>query len=254
MMNTEKSKQYFWLLLDIALAAFILNLIFFVMPTVKKLGDSFYAARTLNISAEGKTTVSPDIAETSFSVVSRGQDPKRIAESNNKKVTVAIEFVKSQGVDAKDIKTTGYNLSPDYKYIEETQESVITGYTLTQTVRVKIRDLPKAAEIIGGLPPLGVNQIGGISFTVDEPEKFLKEAREDAFRKAKAKAEEIARESGVKLGRIVNVGEFMSGPPVPYFYGKEGIGGGGDIAAVVPRIEPGTEELRVQVSLTYAIY
>lgn len=252
-MQVDKLKTSFWFLLNLVLAALFLNIVFAVIPTVKKFGESLQPVRTISVSAEGKTIVSPDLAQTSFSVISRGQDPERLTDENNQKVSAAIEFVKSEGIDAKDIRTSGYNLSPDYEYDEKTRRSFIVGYTLTQTVRLKIRDFSKVAKVIGGLPPLGVNQIGGITFTVDDPEKFLAEARAEAFRRAQAKAKVIASQNGVRLKKVINVSEFGGPSPIPYFdrY-AEGLGGG-DLKASLPTIEPGSEELRVQVNLTYSI-
>ncbi|MEK7193399.1 MAG: SIMPL domain-containing protein [Patescibacteria group bacterium] len=253
-MDTNKLKTYFWGVLDLVLAAFFINLVFFVMPTVQKLGDSFQPVRTISVSAEGKAFVIPDIAETSFSVVSRGQDPAQLADMNNKKITSAINFVKSQGIDAKDIKTAGYYLSPDYQYTPETQRSIITGYTLTQTVSVRIHDFSKIAAILGGLPPLGINQIGGLNFTVDEPEKFLAEARADAFKKARAKAISLVAQNGVRLGKVINIGESQGGGPMPYYAKSlDGRGGAAAPEIALPTIEPGQQELNLQVSVTYAI-
>lgn len=250
-MNPEKARSYFWVLLNLVLAAMLLNIVFFVMPLLSRFTDSFQPARVISVSAQGKTTVAPDLAEFSFSVVTQGQDPSTIVDSNNRKVTAAIEFVKSQGIESKDIKTTGYSLNPDYQYDENTRRSYIVGYTITQNVNVKVRDFVKLPKLLAGLTPAGVNQISGISFTVEDPERFLSEARAQAFERARAKARAMAEQNGVRLGRVVNVSEFSSGPPIPYFGRVEAFGKGGDIAA--PTIEPGTEEITVQVSVTYAL-
>jgi uncharacterized protein YggE len=126
-MEIDKVKNYFWIVFTLLLAGLLLNLVFFVMPMLQKLGDSFMPVRTITVSAEGKTTVAPDLAQFSFSVVTQGKDPSQIVDENNKKVSAAINFVKSQGVDAKDIKTSGYNLSPDYRYDENIRRSFIVG-------------------------------------------------------------------------------------------------------------------------------
>ena len=254
-MTNDKPKFYFWVILDLLLAALFVNVVLFVMPAIKKFSDSFYPTRTLSVSAEGRATISPDLAEASFSVLSRGINPDQLADANNQKMTAVLDFVKSQGIDPKDIKTTGYSLAPDYRYDPKTERNFITGYTLTQTVQVKIRDLAKVAKIIGGLTPLGVNQIGGINFTVDDPEKVLSDARADAFARAQAKAKAMAEANGLRLGKIVSVGEY--GAPIPYYslsadkFGR----GGAPMAAEValPTIEPGTQDIRVNVSLTYTL-
>lgn len=250
-MNSDKTKTYFWGLLNLFLVAAIINLVFFVMPAIKKFGESFSPARTTVISAEGKTIVSPDIANLSFSVASEGKDPKSLADNNNKKISAAIDFVKSKGVDAKDIKTTNYNLTPVYEYDKDSRRTFISGYNLTQTVTVKVRDLTKVAEIIGGLPPLGINQLGGISFSIDDPEKFLGEARAEAFVRIRVKAEDVVKNSGLRLGKIVNVSENQNSP-VPYYRALGSAISGAD-SAVAPTIEPGTQELKVQLSVTYAL-
>ncbi len=247
----DQYKNYFWLLLNILIVGIIVNLVFFVMPAIQKFGDSMAPARILAVTSEGKTTVSPDIAEVSFSVVSQGENPEKLASANNDKMAAVVNNIKSNNVDAKDIETTNYDLQPNYSYDKNTGRSYIYGYTLTQTVLVKIRDLKKVATVIGGVTPLGVNQMGNVSFQVEDPEKFLGEARAEAFLKAKTKAEEIAKTSGVKLGKIVGVAEYQNSP-MPY-YKSAAIGMGGGEAASVPTIEPGTQELKLNVSVTYSL-
>jgi len=217
--------------------------------------SSLYPSKTIYVSAEGKATVSPDIAKVSFSVVSEGPSPEKLQEDNSKKMASAIDFVKSVEVDGKDIKTTNYNLSPRYEYDESTRKSYISGYTLTQTALVKVRDLNKVAKVLGGLSELGVNQISSVSFEIDEPDKYLAEARNEAFTKAHEKAREMAKLNGVKIKRVLNFSEYRGGPVYPYYYG-EALGKGGDIvssASYLPPIEPGTEEITVQVNVTYEI-
>lgn len=251
-MDNTSYKNYFWILLDVLVAGMIVNLVFFVMPAIKQFGDSFMPSRYIMVSAEGKTIVSPDVAEASFSVVSQGKNPEQLSSENNGKMSVVVENLASHGVDKKDVKTTSYNLSPSYGYDKNTGRSYIYSYTLTQTILVKVRDLQKVSEIIGGLTPLGINQIGGVSFTVDEPEKFLAEARADALKNARAKADAMASESGAKLGKILNVAEFQNQPPTPYFK-ERALGVAMAPSMPAPAIEPGTQEIKVQVSLTYAL-
>lgn len=251
-MENMKGKVYFWILLDVLIAAAIINIFFYVMPAIQKFGDSMSSARTLTISAEGKTTVSPDIAEVSFSVLSQGVNPETLSATNNDKMTAVIENIKAKGVDAKDIKTTGYDLQPSYSYDKNTGRSYIYSYTLTQTVMVKIRDLKKVAAIIGGVTPLGVNQIGNVSFDVENPDKVLGDARNDAFDKIKAKVAAIASASGVSVGKVITVSEYQSSS-MPY-YKQSGMGMGGVAAPVsAPTIEPGSQELKLNVTVTYAI-
>ncbi|NCN53101.1 SIMPL domain-containing protein [Candidatus Wolfebacteria bacterium] len=248
----ENSKKYFWFLLNLVLLVVVLV----GLSSVKAIWgykSSLYPAKTITVSAEGKSITAPDIASFSFSVVAEGNDPEKIAEDNNKKINEAITLVKQKGIEEKDIKTTGYNLSPRYEYDEVRRMSFISGYRLTQTVELKIRDFSKISEILGELPKIGINQIGSLTFNVDEPEQYRSEAREEALEKAREKAKEMAKQAGVRLGDVVSFNESGGQPPI--FYEKYGLGGVSTDAAYAPSpsIEPGSQEINVTVSVTYEI-
>lgn len=255
-MENPRFKNSFWFILDAFLVGLIIFLFLHLMPMMDRMGSSKISARTINISAEGKTTAKPDLAQFSFSVVSEGADLEKIAKENNDKVTEAVKFVKEEGISDDDIKTTQYNLNPKYEYDRNRNRSYIVGYELTQTVFVKVKELDqnigKVSKILGNLPEMGINQISGVSFTFEDPEKFLAEARTDAFEKAKTKASAIAKASGVKLGEVINVSEYQNNPRIEYL--KYGVGGGVDMASSISApIQTGTEEITVQVNITYAL-
>lgn len=217
----------------------------------KKFGDSLMPARVITVTAEGKATMTPDIAKFTFLVVTQGSNPQAVALSNNQQMNSAITYVKSNGIEDKDVKTIRYDLSPRYSYERSTGKSYIYGYELTQTVSVKVRDFNKVGKIIGGLPKYGINNISSVSFSVEDPEKYLAEARDKAFDKAKSKASEMAGRTGVQLGNILNFSESSSQPGPPPYY-SEVLGKGG-ATAVAPLIQPGSQETSVVVSVTYEI-
>lgn len=251
-MEHLKLKKYFWIALDLTLFTLFIVLLFFVAPAINSFGNSLPATRTITVSGDGKATAQPDTADISFSVVSQGKDPAALSDDNNKKINAAISFVKSQGIDEKDITTAGYNLNPNYTWDPKTGVSSITGYTLSQTVNVKIHNFSKTAGVIAGLAPLGINQIGGVSFSIDNPEAVMQQARKDAMAKAKEKAEDIASAAGLSLGRVMSVSESQSGGvPLPYM--ALSAGAATDQKAVPPTIEPGTQEVDISVSLTYEL-
>ncbi len=248
----EQSKNWFWLILNcVMVVAILLGL--FAAKALWGYGKSVYPARVISVSAEGKVVVAPDIANLSFSVVSQGKDPEKLQNDNSVKINNALDFIKSEGVDSKDIKTADYNLSPNYRYDEKKGASFIDGYTLSQTVVVKIRNLDDVGKILAGLPSRGINQISGLNFGIDDPDKFLNEARKEAFAKALAKAEAMAEQNNVKIKRVVTFNENTGGYPIP-FYAKAEFSRGGDMASVpAPSIEPGSQEVTVQVSVVYEI-
>ena len=209
-------------------------------------------ARSIVVSAEGKAVVAPDIAKISFSVVTEGKDPAKLQTENTKKMNDAIAYLKSQGIDAKDIKTSQYNLSPRYDYRTSVGTPMLTGYVLNQSVLVKVRALEKAGEVLAGLIPLGVNDISSLQFDIDDPEAFIREARSQAFEKARVKAKTMAKENGVRLGKVITFSESQGGYPRPYYDLKEASIAGGSLPPV-PTLEAGTQEVTVQVSATYEL-
>lgn len=206
--------------------------------------------KTITLSAEGKTTVTPDTARFSVGVVTRGDDPQRIQDENTKAINKIIDFLKSEGVKDGDIKTTQYDLYPQYDYFEGRQ--IPNGYILNQTIQVTVREIDKAGALLSGSIERGSNQVSSVQFYVDDPDKFKGEAREEAFAKARDKAKELADQAGVRLGKVVSFSESSYGgiqPPIYYARSEAvGLGGGG-----VPDVEPGSQELTVSVTVTYEI-
>jgi uncharacterized protein YggE len=248
------AKLWFWVLLDVFLAAAIIAVIGFGVPLVESYMSSVPPARTLTVTSQGKTTAAPDLAEVTFSVVTAGQDPQTLTENNVSKMNAALEFLSSQGIATSDIATTGYNLQPAYNYDSTAKRNYITGYTLTQTVQVKIHDLTKVASVIGGLTPLGVNQVGSIDFTFSDQDQYVAIARADAINKDEIKAQEMAAQAGAVLGPVVNISENVFVPqPYPVYSMATGLGGAPTAAVSTPNIQPGTQDITDNVTMTYAL-
>lgn len=253
-MDNTELKKYFWPILNLLLIVLVI-LGMFSISALRRYTDSLSSNRTISISAEGKTVVAPDLAKFNFSVVTEGKDTVKISEENTSKMNKAIDYVKSQGIEAKDIQTSGYSLSPKYEYDEDRRMSFISGYALTQTVYVQIRDFSKVSTILGALPGLGINNISSLSFTIENQDASLKVARDQAFEKALAKAKEMAKQNGVRIKRVVTFSDYQNNYPIYAKSMSYGMGGGvaAEMAVPAPSIEPGSQEVTVNVSVTYEI-
>ena len=177
-----------------------------------------------------------------------------------------IDFVKGEGVDAKDIKTLSYEIKPRYRtyactaglYSAEVQVTAcppadIVGYAITQGLEVKIRDFEKIGSLLSGVVENGANSVSGLSFRIDDLTDIQNQARAEAIQKAKSKAVDVAKASGFRLGRLLSFDENSSDYPV--YYGKDlamGLGGAESVSAA-PRIEAGSQEISVRVTLRYQI-
>ena len=246
------NKKYLYISLEVVLVvAALLGL--YAIKYLKLNANSLPANRTITVSADGKSSVAPDIARLSFSVISEGPDPANLQADNARKISAAIDFIKSQDIPTKDIQPSNYNLQPRYDYDEKKRTSFISGYTLSQNVEVRIRDFEKISPILSRLPSLGINQISGPNFEVEDPDKYLNIAREEAFQKAYAKAAAMARQNKVRLGRVMTFSENQGGGIYPRFALAElDMKAGAPVPPPTP-IEPGTEEISVFVSVTYEL-
>ncbi len=221
-------------------------------------GQMFYQSKIVDqqitdqitVSGEGKAYVKPDIALVNLGVTTQGNTTADVIKRNTEKMNVVIKAVKDQGVEEKDIQTTNYSLSPLYNWTEAAGR-VFQGYTLDQSLSVKIRDFTKVGTILQQAVAGGANLTSNLQFTLEDPEKARQEAREKAIKVAKEKAQNLAEASGIKLGKIVNVYENYAYPM--YDSRALGMGGAAPESAPAPVIQPGQTEIDVTINLVYRI-
>jgi uncharacterized protein YggE len=212
---------------------------------------------TITVSDTGEVYAKPDLALTTFSVITEEKTVTEALSKNTEKMNAVIDFVKSQEVEEKDLKTTSFNIYPRYEWREEetgippqpSGKRVLVGYEVRQSLEVKIRDMTKIGEIIEGATEAGANQVGDLQFTIDKEDELKKQAREQAIEKAKTKAKELACQLGVKLVRISN---FSESSLVPRYYGLEKVAVEG-AEEEIPQIETGENKIEVTVTITYEI-
>lgn len=161
----------------------------------------------LSVSATAKTESIQDIAIVTVGVLSEGSTAQGVKNQNTNKMNQVITFIKQAGIEDKDIKTSQFFIAPNYSYIN--QQQTLIGYQANQTVTVKVRQIDKSLQqlqtIVDGAVKSGANQIQGIEFSFDNNESLIQDARKLAIDKAKANAQQIAKDAGLKLGRLVNV-------------------------------------------------
>lgn len=208
-------------------------------------------AREISVEATGIAYYVPDVAKITLGVETRSYDSADAVTVNTKKINEVMAAIKGVGIEEKDIRTTYYNLDTNYKYTEQ-EGSIPDGFILNQSLEVTVRDFAKIGDLLAKTTAVGANMVGGLNFTMDDTDAPKAKAREEAIKKAKAKAEEIEKQSGIKLGKVVNFYEYEG-----YDYGK---GGGAymakEISAApieIPEIEPGQEQVSLSVTLTYKV-
>ncbi len=208
---------------------------------------------TISIQGEGKVTAVPDIGMITVSIVNSDKDVAKAQESNISKFNTLVAAMKTEGIDKKDLTTTNYSVYPQYDYSNGSAR--LTGYEVRQSLSIKIRNLDNAGRVITVAGQNGVNEVSGLTFTIDEPEALQDEAREEALANAREKAERLATLAGVKLGKIVSFSEATAGTPVPapYYYEKDMAQGGATLNSV-PSFEQGSQDIVVYANIVFEIY
>jgi uncharacterized protein len=239
---------------DLAKTAFNLILFFVILFVFTKLFgpipfsvDSITTTKstTFDVTAEGTAEVKPDISNVQAGVSANGSTSEAVRNRINDSISKISQAVKDEGVDSKDIQTANYNINPNYDF---NQGQRITGYSANTTLTIKVRDVEKVDSVIDAAVSAGANNVNSLGFEVEDRAKYENEARKEAVEKAKKKAEDAAKIAGFKLGKIINYSENFAGVPVPLTL--EAQGRGGDLGS---SIEPGTDEIKVIVTLSYEI-
>lgn len=177
---------------------------------------------TIIVSGESEAALSPDMAIVTLSVVKQAETAAEALVANNVALAAVLADLKSAGIAERDIQTSGFSISPRYRQRPaapggyETPE--IVGYTVTNGLRLKVRDLARLGEIVDRSVKLGINDGGGITFTNDDPEPAIREARKQAVREAVEKARDLTEAAGVRLGRIIEISENFARPMPQQMY------------------------------------
>lgn len=250
-------------LLGIAIIASLLGLLYVGFSLTKTYDRSSEPTnfRSFTVSGDGKASGTPDVAEFSFQIITEGGvDVAKLQGDNAGKMNKVLEFVKKQGIAAKDIKTEQYSINPryqttscDYNSGKVCPPAEIVGYTVQQGANVKIRDFKLISELLKGVVQNGANSVSQISFTIDNPTDVENAARAEAFKKAQDKAKSMAEAGGFSIGRLLDISE---GTSYPTYYGRGGGGVAMDMVkaeAPAPIIEAGSQEVNITVSLKYEI-
>ena len=169
----------------------------------------------LEISATGTVTRTPDVATIGAGVVTQAPAAGDAMAANARQMNATIAALKKAGVADRDIQTRSISLNPQYRY-GDNKPPVLTGYQAANHVTVRLRDIAKAGAVLDALVAAGANQIDGPNFSVDKPEEALDEARTEALKTARARAELYAKAAGLRVSRIVRISENGSAqPPAP---------------------------------------
>jgi uncharacterized protein YggE len=204
----------------------------------------------LDLNVTGESTRVPDVAIISTGVVTRSTTASGAIQQAATSMARVRSALKAAGIADRDIQTSNLSLNPEYRYVEN-QPPQLTGYSATNQLTVRFRDIAQTGKVIDALVREGANQINGPSLTIDKPEAALDEARANAVVMGRARAELYARSLGLRIVRVVSVSESGGGyaPPPPMPYGVMAA----RAQAADSKIDAGEQKLSVTLGMVFEL-
>ena len=250
------------------LVLLIILSLFTIAKLVNEIKGSSYIGRgnqptnTISVSGKGEVLAVSDIATLNVNLNKEGKTSKEAQDLLNESITKTLKYLKDQKIADKDIKSEYGGINPKYSYETQpvcytypcppTKDPKITGYTATQSITIKVRVVDSASDIRTGLASIGVTDISGPTFGIDDEDGFKVEARGNAIKDAREKAKVLAGELGVRLGKVVSFSE-NSGGGYPMYRAKAVMMDSASSAAPAPVLPKGENKITSDVSITYEI-
>ena len=262
-------------LVGVLLAVYLIALSWGQFKSNKYVGSGVMPQSVISVMGKSEVMVKPDIATFTYSVQERASTVQVASDMATSKANKVLEALKKEGVAEADIKQTSYNINPVYEYTRvacpisnvqlglaqsnypcEGGKQIITGYEVSSSVEVKVRDLTKAGKLFQTVGTLGVQNVYGLAFSVDKIEEVRAEARAKAVADAQKQAKKLAKDLGVNIVRIVSFYD-NSGNSYDY-YGRGGMMMEKSISpavanAPIPEIPAGEQKVMGSVSIGYEI-
>ena len=212
--------------------------------------SGFLVAEGLTIHGHAEITVKPDIAYATLGVVTQSRDQSEATSDNASRVKAVISALEGSAIAAKDIQTQYYTIQPQYDY--QATPPLLTGYQVTNSIRVTVRDLGKAGLILDKATSAGATEVSGISFDLADRSRAEGSALVAAVADARSKADLMAGAAGVSLVRITSISNDVATPISPIYMGGVRAMAGAKEPATTP-IVPQEIQVSSDVTMTYSI-
>lgn len=243
----------FFTIIFLFLAFFLFTKIFGPLPFSV---NSITTTKTdlFTVDGTGEATAVPDTALLELGVNKDAPTVEAAQNQVNQIIGKMTADLKKLGVEDKDIKTTDYSVNPNYDYSTGSQKA--NGYSVNASIEARVKPIEKANQAIDTVTADGATQVGGVTFVVDDAtqKKLENQARLDAVKEAKDKAQSLANAAGIHLGRIVDVQENSNNPGQVF----RPMMATADLKQANPepptQLNPGQNKISVTVTLSYETY
>jgi uncharacterized protein YggE len=176
--------------------------------------------RRIVVSAQGSAEAPPDMAVVTLTVNREADTARAAVSANSSAMAGVLDELRKLGIEDRDLQTSRFSIQPRYTRPRPgsgpAEAPRLEGYTVRNSLTVRLRDIGRVGELLDAAVALGVNEGGNITFANQDTAPLLRQARERAVGAAMAKADTLATAAGVSLGEVLEVSEQSRvSPPVP---------------------------------------
>ena len=225
---------------------------------------------SITVYGHGEVSAVPDIANINFDIKKEAKTVKEAQEAVALVEKAALDFLKGKDIEEKDIKTVNASFNPKYEYRQKIcpqvvgedgvlaptycggGKQVLVGYESYESISVKVRNVDATGEIMKGLGDLGVSNLNGPNFAIDDEDVLQAQARKDAIDDAKVKAKILSKDLGVRLGKIISFGD-NGNYPTPMYFSKDAMMAGSPVRSSSAEIPKGENMISSDVTITFEI-
>lgn len=200
---------------------------------------------TIVASGTGEARTTPDRALIQLGVQSRAATAAAASAANNVRQRAIIDTLIALGIPREQIATTQFNVYPEMRPDPTGREPRVSGYVVSNVVRVELRRIDQVSAAIDAALAKGANQINSLNFHASNTDEPRRQALAQAVQRARADAEAMARAAGGSLGELVELSTGQTVRPLPT---EQFVARRSSVADATTPIEPGEEVIRAQVT------
>ncbi len=208
------------------------------------------------VTGEGSVDVAPDMAVLVLSVMREAPTARAALTANSAAMGKVLDAMAGLGIAKRDLQTANFDIQPRYSYPQPGKDADnaprLVGYTVRNSLTVRVRDITRVGEVLDTSVTLGVNEGGSILFTNDDPSAAITQARVKAVAEALAKARTLAEAAGVKIGKVLEISE-QDYNPRPMAMAKMEMAAMDSRVGGAPPIAAGENSYKVTVSVALAL-
>lgn len=204
--------------------------------------------RTIRVSGEGRIRATPDLATVTIAVTAIDASLAKATRDAATAANRVADVLSKAGIAPSDLQTSRYDVQIERRADVPGAAPRIAGYRVSNALSVKIRDLSRVGVILDRVVAAGANEIEALAFVKEDTTAEESRALATAVKVARAKAEEIARAAGVRLGELLDVSEGARGPIPPPLHVRTMA-----MATAEVPVQPGVIEVTSRAEAVFAI-